>query len=76
LEAAGKTRVAEEFVRVARFPRAAVDKTQDGYEVSIRDVRDLAEEETRGRVAAQILLDGNLKVQSEKFVWASEVRLR
>ena len=76
LEAAGKTRVAEEFVRVARFPRAAVDKTQDGYEVSLRDVRDLAEEETRGRVAAQILLDGNFKVQSEKFVWAGEVRLR
>jgi membrane-bound metal-dependent hydrolase YbcI (DUF457 family) len=76
LEAAEKTRVAEEFVRVARFPRAAVDKTQDGNEVSIRDVRDLAEEKTLGRVAAQILLDGNLKVQSEKFVWASEVRLR
>jgi membrane-bound metal-dependent hydrolase YbcI (DUF457 family) len=76
LDAAQKTKAAREFLGVARFPRAAVDKTQTGYEVVIRDARDLAEEETRHRVAAQILLDANSGAESEKLVWASEVRLR
>jgi membrane-bound metal-dependent hydrolase YbcI (DUF457 family) len=76
LEAAQKTKIAQEFLRAAQFPRAAVDQTEGGYEVVIRDVRDLAEEETRHRVAAQILLDENAQVESARFVWASEVRLR
>jgi hypothetical protein len=53
-----------------------VDKTETSYEVVIRDMRDVAEEESRHRVAAQIFLDTKSVVQSEEFVWASEVRLR
>lgn len=76
LEAAQKTKVAQQFLQVARFPRASVDKTETSYEVVIRDMRDVAEEESRHRVAAQIFLDTKSVVQSEEFVWASEVRLR
>jgi membrane-bound metal-dependent hydrolase YbcI (DUF457 family) len=76
LEAAQKTPVAQNFLRIARFPRASVDKTETSYEVVIRDMRDAAEEKSRYRVAAQIFLDTGAAVQSQEFVWASEVRLR
>jgi membrane-bound metal-dependent hydrolase YbcI (DUF457 family) len=76
LEAAQKTRVAEAYLQAAPFPRAAVSKTQDGYEVVIRSMRDLAEGETRHRVAARILLDSKSGISSEELVWVTEVRLR
>ena len=46
LDLAQKTAVAEKFLQSARFPRATVEKTQDGYEVAIRSLRDIVEQET------------------------------
>ncbi len=76
LGAAQKTKLAREYLRVMPFPRAVVARTQDGYEVAIRSMRDLAEGETRHRVAARILLDTKAGISSEEFVWVSDVRLR
>jgi len=76
LDAAQKTDVAREYVRALPFPRAAVAKTSDGYEVVIRSMRDAAEHETRHRLAARILLDRRFGITSEELVWLSEVRLR
>lgn len=76
LEAAQKTRVAAAYLQAAPLPRAAVSKTQDGYEVVIRSMRDLAEGETHQRVAARILLDAKTGISNEEFIWVSDVSLR
>ena len=76
LEAAQKTDIARKYLQVMPFPRAVVAKTQDGYEVVIRSMRDLAENETRHRVAARILLDRKFGISSENLIWTSDVRLR
>ncbi|MGB7849158.1 MAG: metal-dependent hydrolase [Candidatus Acidiferrum sp.] len=76
LDAAQKTDVARAYLRAMPFPRAAVAKTQDGYEVVLRSMRDLAEGQTRHRLAARILLDPRFGISSEDLVWASDIRLR
>jgi membrane-bound metal-dependent hydrolase YbcI (DUF457 family) len=76
LDAAQKTDVALEYVQAMPFPRAVVAKTQGGYEVVIRSMRDLAEGETRHRVAARILLDSRFGISIKELVWTSDVHLR
>ena len=76
LDAAQKTKLARQYLQAMPFPRAAVARTQDGYEVVIRSMRDFAEGETHHRVAARILLDSKSGIASEELVWVSDVRLR
>ncbi len=76
LDAAQRSRTAQEYIRVVPFPSAVVAKTVDGYEVVIRSMRDLAEGQTRHRVDARVLLDSQFTVTSEELVWASDVHLR
>jgi membrane-bound metal-dependent hydrolase YbcI (DUF457 family) len=76
LDAAQKTDVARKYLQATPFPRAVVAKTQDGYEVVIRSMRDLAEGESRHRVAARILLDSGFGISSENLVWTSDVHVR
>ena len=76
LDQAQKTAVAEKFLRSARFPRATVEKTQDGYEVTIRSLRDVVEQETSHSVAARIVLNAKPLVLSQEIIWAGNLRLR
>lgn len=76
LDQAQKTAVAERFLRSARFPRATVEKTQDGYEVTIRSLRDVVEQETSHNVAARIVLNAKPRVLSQEIIWAGNLRLR
>jgi len=76
LDLAQKTTVAQEFLRTARFPRATVEKTQDGYEVVIRSLREIVEGETSHGVAARIVLDAQPRVLREELVWARNLRFR
>jgi membrane-bound metal-dependent hydrolase YbcI (DUF457 family) len=76
LDAAQKTRIAGEYLRAVPFPRAVVAKTEEGYEVVIRSMRDLAENETRHGVAAQILEDPEFTVSNQDLVWTSGLHLR
>jgi len=76
LDSAQKTDVAREYLQATPFPRATVAKTQDGYEVVLRSMRDRAEGETRHRIAARILLDSKFGISSEGLVWLSDIRLR
>jgi LexA-binding, inner membrane-associated putative hydrolase len=75
LDAAQKTAVAQEYLHVTPFPRALVAKTEDGYEVVLRSMRDIAENEIRHRLAARILLDSKLTISDQQLIWASDVRL-
>jgi membrane-bound metal-dependent hydrolase YbcI (DUF457 family) len=76
LDLAQKTVVAQKILQTTRFPRATVEKTQDGYEVVIRSLRDMVEQETSHSVAARIILDAKPRVFSEELVWAGEVHSR
>jgi hypothetical protein len=76
LDAAQKTHVVQEYLGAVPFPRAIVAKTQNGYEVEIRSMRDLAENERRHRVAAEIFIDKNFAVTGQELVWVSELHLK
>lgn len=76
LDSAQKTTIAQEYLQIARFPRAAVAKTQDGFEVVLRSTVDQAQGETRHRVAAVISLTPRYDVTGQTFVWLNQVRLR
>lgn len=76
LDLAQKTPVAEKFLRTARFPRATVEKTVDGYEVVIRSLRDVVEGENSHSVAVRIVLDAKPRVFSEELVWARSLRTK
>jgi membrane-bound metal-dependent hydrolase YbcI (DUF457 family) len=75
LDAAQKTHVAREYLSAAPLPRAIVAKTEDGYEVVIRSMRDVAEDEVRHRVAALILLDSKLAIADQQLIWTSDIHL-
>ncbi len=70
------TRAAREYLRAVPIPRALVAKTEDGYEVVFRSMRDVAEDETSYRVAVRVLLDSKLSVVEDNFIWASDIQLR
>jgi preprotein translocase subunit SecF len=76
LEVAERTETAQKFLSVARFPKATVEKNEDGYEVLIRAVQSEGEVETRQRVAARILLDEKLRVTEERLIWSKELGRR
>jgi membrane-bound metal-dependent hydrolase YbcI (DUF457 family) len=76
LDAAQKTAIAQEYLQVARFPRAALAKRQDGFEVVIRSMVDQAQNETRHRVAVMIFLTPQYAVTGQTCVWLNDVHLR
>ena len=76
LTAAQKTRTAREFLQAARFPKASVSATADGLETVLRDMRDVAQNETLHALAGRILLDRSGQVISESIVWVRSVKLR
>jgi membrane-bound metal-dependent hydrolase YbcI (DUF457 family) len=76
LDAAEKTRVARAYLSVEPFPRAIVAKTEDGTEVVIRSMRDVAENEIRHRIAVRILIDSSLAISSKELIWAGDIHLR
>ena len=76
LDAAQKTQAAQEYLAATPFPRAIVAKTQNGYEVEIRSMRDIAENERSRRVAAVIFVDKNFAVTGQEFVWVRELHLK
>ncbi len=76
LAAVQKSAVGRQFLSSAIIPRAAVDKIQNGYVVVIRDLRDVAEQQTRHRVVARIYLDSSANLLGEEINWAGEIHLR
>lgn len=76
LTAAQGTDVAQAYLRVVPFPRAAVAKSPDGAEVELRSMRDVAEHEVAHRIGVRITLDPRFAISSEEYIWARELRLR
>jgi membrane-bound metal-dependent hydrolase YbcI (DUF457 family) len=76
LERAQETETAKKSLRVASFPKAAVEKTSGGYEIQIRDLRYAVTGEIRREVLAVVRTDSNGRVVDDEFLWASDLRRR
>jgi hypothetical protein len=71
LQAAQATETANRFLRVARFPKATVQKIDTGSEVQIRDVRYAAAGEMKREPMVTVDFDPSGKIISEEIEWAS-----
>jgi membrane-bound metal-dependent hydrolase YbcI (DUF457 family) len=70
LQAAQETATAKRFLRVARFPRAIVQKTDAGTEIQIRDLCYAAAGQTNREPMLTVDFDAAGKLTSEGMVWA------
>jgi membrane-bound metal-dependent hydrolase YbcI (DUF457 family) len=69
LSAAEASPAAISFLRIARFPKAVVQKENEGYSVEIQDLKDLATESRNHAILADINLDRSAKVVSSELQW-------
>ena len=69
LGAAQASPAAIRFLRIARFPKAVVQKETEGYSVEIQDLKDLATESRNHAILADINLDRSAKVVSSELQW-------
>ncbi len=69
LEAARNSTVARRFLRVARFPKATVEKTPAGFHVTLRDFPYTRGVSSGRRVEALIDTDPTGKILSEELAW-------
>jgi membrane-bound metal-dependent hydrolase YbcI (DUF457 family) len=76
LEQAQRTEAARKFLAAAQFPKADIEKTGDGYEVELRDLRFTGIGEMQREIRARINLDANGKVLNDELVWARDAKQR
>jgi membrane-bound metal-dependent hydrolase YbcI (DUF457 family) len=76
LDNARGAQAAKRFISVARFPKATVEKTPEGYEVQLRDLRYAASGETRHEICALVTIDANGNLTDEALLWARDLRRR
>jgi membrane-bound metal-dependent hydrolase YbcI (DUF457 family) len=76
LDRARDSDAAKTFLRVARFPKATVEKTSNGYAVELRDLRYLAASETSREIAVLVKIDQNGRVANDALVWARDIHRR
>jgi membrane-bound metal-dependent hydrolase YbcI (DUF457 family) len=76
LQAAQATESAQRFLRIARFPKATVVKTEAGTEVQIRDLRYAATDERNREPMVTVEFDLLGRLQSEAIAWASRETAR
>lgn len=76
LDRARDSDAAKAFLRVARFPKATVEKTADGSEVQIRDLRYAAAGETRHEIVVLVKIDPRGDVANDELIWARNIHHR
>jgi len=59
--------VAEEFLQFARFPKASVEKAEDGYRVELRDLRFTSLLGSRSGFVAVVELNRQFQVINEEL---------
>jgi len=71
LDAARDTVVARHFLQVARFPKATVEKTRDGFHIILRAFPYNRDASSGLRVHAEIETDSSGKILSQELAWDS-----
>lgn len=74
LEQARQSDAARKFLAIARFPKASIEKTQEGYEVQFRDLRYAASRESQHELAVRVETDPAGRVRDDELVWARDLR--
>jgi membrane-bound metal-dependent hydrolase YbcI (DUF457 family) len=74
LDAARNSAVARRFLQAARFPKASVEKTPEGYHVTLRDFPFTRDSSSGPRVQALIDTDPSGKILSEELAWVPASR--
>ena len=69
LDAARDTAVARRFLQVARFPKATVEKTPDGFHIILRAFPNSSDANPSLRVHALIDTDSSGKILSQELAW-------
>ena len=69
LDAARSTAVARQFLQAARFPKASVEKTSDGFQITLRDFPYTRDVRSGLRVQATIDTDLAGKILSQQLTW-------
>jgi inner membrane protein len=69
LDAARNTAAARRFLQAARFPKASVEKTPEGFQITLRDFPYTREIRSGLRVQATIATDPVGKVLSQQLTW-------
>jgi membrane-bound metal-dependent hydrolase YbcI (DUF457 family) len=69
LDAARDTPVARRFLQAARFPKATVEKTPDGFHILLRDFPYSPGASSGLRLHAQIETDPSGKILSQELAW-------
>jgi membrane-bound metal-dependent hydrolase YbcI (DUF457 family) len=69
LDAALNSFVARRFLQVARFPKATVEKTPDGFHVTLRDFPYTRDVTSGRRVQAEVDTDPSGKILSQELAW-------
>lgn len=67
LEAGQNTAAARTFLRYARFPLAALERGDEGYRFTLRDMRFPAGDGSADNILVRVELDADLRVMSEEF---------
>jgi inner membrane protein len=70
LIAAENTSAAKTFVSYARFPLASLEREDEGYQVTLRDMRFADDDRSADNVVVRVELDADLRVKSEEFRYA------
>lgn len=74
LDRAQNSEAAKKFLRVASFPKATIEKTPQGYEVQIRDLRYAVSGTTRHEIVAVIQTDSSGTVTRDELLWQRDFR--
>jgi membrane-bound metal-dependent hydrolase YbcI (DUF457 family) len=74
LDTARNSPAGKKFLATAQFPKATVQKTDEGYEVQLRDLRNTATSNTNHEVSAVIQADANGKLLDDSLVWTKDLQ--
>jgi len=74
LEAAQNTQSAQRFLAAARFPKATVEKTVEGYRVELHDLRYAAAGNGERATAAFVMFDSEGKLLNQGIAWETAAR--
>jgi hypothetical protein len=76
LDTARRAPSAAAFLRVARFPKATIEKTETGFRIDLRDLRYAAAGESEREFLAIVELNPAGVIVNHELVWAREWRNR
>ncbi|MFI5059502.1 MAG: metal-dependent hydrolase [Candidatus Acidiferrales bacterium] len=76
LDAARNDPIALAFLRVARFPKATIEKIEAGYRVELQDLRYTSAGSSRREIVAFFELNSAGKIVNQELVWARDLRPR